>query len=110
MDQTNQQQLQQYLNRPLADLEEELALYAPAERGAADVWAKIAAPVQQRICREWNWCAVRQDARFENDVELAAAVLAVLTTRVLRLPLDVDLLLISAILVKRGLDNFCGCP
>lgn len=110
MNEVDRRRLQQNLNRSLAELEEELALYAPTERGASEVWAKIAAPLRQRICQEWCWCDVRQDARFENDVDLAAAVLVVLTTRVLHLPLDVDLFLISAILVKRGLDSFCHCP
>ena len=102
--------LQQYLNRPLNDLEEELTLYAPAERGPAQIWARVAGPVRQRLCVEWDWCQVRQDARFENDVELATAVLVILSSRVLNLPIPVDLYLISAIVVKRGLDRFCACP
>ena len=101
--------LQQYLNRPLNDLEEELILYAPAERGPAQIWARVAGPVRQRLCVEWDWCQVRQDARFENDVELATAVLVILSSRVLNLPIPVDLYLISAIVVKRGLDRFCAC-
>lgn len=110
MHKPDQHKLQQYLNQPLTDLEEELTLYAPAERGPAEIWARIAAPLRQRICQEWDWCTRRQDARFENDVDLATAVLAILTTRVLILPIPVDLYLISAILVKRGLDQFCSCP
>lgn len=110
MSQTDRLRLQRYLDQPLEALEEQLILYAPAERGPADIWNKIAAPVRQRLCHEWRWCDVRQDARFENDLDLAAAVLVVLSTRALHLPLDVDLFLISAIVVKRGLDRFCGCP
>ena len=102
-------QLQAYLERPLPDLMAELSLYDETTRGPGDVWQKIAGPVRQRICVEWNWCERRQDARFENDYDLAAAVLVVLTTRVLNLPIDVDLVLIAAILVKRGLDAFCDC-
>jgi hypothetical protein len=44
--------LQHYLNRPLTDLEEELTLYAPAERSPAAIWAKIATPLHRRICQE----------------------------------------------------------
>ena len=102
-------QLRQYLERPLPDLMAELALYDDTTRGANEVWQKIAAPVRQRICTEWNWCEVRQDARFENEYDIIVAVSTALTTRVLHLPLDVDLALIAAILVKRGLDSFCGC-
>ena len=102
-------ELQAYLDRPLPDLMAELSLYDDTARGPADIWQKIAGPVRQRICTEWNWCEVRQDARFENDYDLAVAVLAVLTTRVLQLPIDVDMTLITAILIKRSLDAFCGC-
>jgi hypothetical protein len=110
MTEFNQKQAQQYLAMSLAALEEELALYDETARGPADAWRKIAAPVRQRLCDEWRWCEVRQDARFENDYDLYVAVLGALTTRVLHLPLDVDVYLIGAILIKRGLDNFCGCP
>ena len=103
-------QLQTYLERPLPDLMAELSLYDDTSRGPGDTWQKIAAPLRQRICNEWNWCDVRQDARFENDYDLAIVIFTVLSSRVLNLPLDVDLVLISAILVKRGLDTFCGCP
>jgi hypothetical protein len=53
---------------------------------------------------------VRQDARFENDYDILVAIVTVLTGRVLHLPVDVDLVLVATILVKRGLDSFCGCP
>ena len=103
-------QLQAYLDRPLPDLMAELALYDEPTKGPGDTWQKIAAPLRQRLCTEWKWCAVRQEAQFENDYDLLVAVFTVLTSRVLHLPLDVDMALISAILVKRGLDHFCGCP
>ena len=80
MSDIDRQKLERYLARPLPDLEDELALYAPAERGAAEVWAKVVAPVRQRLCVGWDRCRVRQDARFENDVDLAAAVLVALAT------------------------------
>jgi hypothetical protein len=101
--------LREYLERPLPDLMAELALYDDTTRGANKTWQKIAGPVRQRICTEWKWCDIRQDARFENDYDLLVAVASVLTGRVLHLPLDVDLVLVATILVKRGLDSFCGC-
>lgn len=102
--------LREYLERPLPDLMAELALYDDTTKGAGDVWQKIAGPLRQRICTEWQWCEVRQDARFENDYDLLVAVASILTTRVLNLPLDVDMVLVATILVKRGLDSFCSCP
>jgi len=102
--------LQAYLNRPLDDLMAELELYDPASRGPADVWNKVAGPLRQRLCVEWNWCKLRQDARWDDDLNLALAVVAALSEPVLHLPIEADLLLIAAIVVKRGLDVFCGCP
>jgi hypothetical protein len=110
MTQSERRALQAYLDRPLDDLLAELELYDPASRGPADVWNKIAGPVRQRLCVEWDYCAVRQDARWENDLDLAAVVLTALATRVLHLPVAADLALIAVIVVKRGLDVFCGCP
>jgi len=102
--------LQAYLDRPLDDLMAELELYDPTSRGPADVWNKMAGPLCQRLCEEWDYCRVRQDARWENDLDLAVAVLGVLSSRVLHLPIPADLALITTIVVKRGLDAFCACP
>lgn len=102
-------QLQTALARPLTDLESELELYAPASRGAAEVWEKISEPLRQRICVEWDYCHVRQDARWADELELAIILLGVLSERALNLPFPVDLATVTAILVKRGLDAFCKC-
>ncbi len=51
---SNTAELQAYLNRPLADLLEELSLYAPAERSADQVWAKIARP--GKVANEFQTC------------------------------------------------------
>lgn len=110
MTQPDRRALQAYLDRPLDDLTAELELYDPASRGPADVWNKIAGPVRHRLCVEWGYCAVRQDARWDDDLTLALAVTAALAQPVLHLPITVDLLLLAAIVVKRSLDVFCGCP
>lgn len=105
----DRRKLQTYLARPLADLESELELYAPTSRGAAEVWEKISGPLRQRLCVEWDYCRVRQDAIWSDDLSLALIVLGVLTEKALNLPFPVDLVAVSAILVKRGLDVFCSC-
>ena len=110
MTETDRRTLQAYLNRPLDDLMAELELYDPASRGPADVWNKVAGPVRQRLCVEWGWCKVRENPRWENDLDLVVAVFGVLSARVLHLPIPADLALIATIVVKRGLDVFCGCP
>ena len=110
MNDADRRQLQAYLSRSEDDLLDELAMYDASTRGAADTWAKVAGPLRQRLCVEWNWCRVRQDSRFENDLDLAVVVLGVLADRVLQLPVPAELPLIAAIVVKRGLDALCGCP
>ncbi len=102
--------LQAYLNRPLDDLMEELELYDPASKGPAEVWNKIAGPLRQRLCVEWGYCTVRENPRWEDDVDLAMVVFTVLASRALHLPIPADLALVATIVVKRGLDAFCGCP
>ena len=98
--------LQAYLDRPLDDLTAELSLYDPTSRGVADVWQKLAGPLDQRLCVEWDYCQVRKTARFENDLDLVVAVLTALTTQVLALPIAAELPLIAGIVLKRGLDVF----
>ena len=102
-------QLQAYLDRPLPDLMAELALYDDTMRGASETWQRVAGPVRRRICEEWNWCEIRQDARFENKYDLALALVTTLSVRTFHIPLDIDAVLIAAILVKLGLDAFCDC-
>lgn len=109
MTDAERRQLQDYLNCSEAELLAVLELYDAASKGGGDTWARIAGPLRQRLCVEWNWRQVRQDARFDDDLALAAAVLGALAARTLDLPIPADLVLLSAIVVKRGLDALCGC-
>ena len=108
MTDAERRQLQSYLSRSQADLLAELEQYDAASKGAGDTWAKVAGPLRQRLCVEWNWPQVRQDARFDDDLTLAVAVVGVLAAHTLDLPVHADLLLLSALVVKRGLDALCG--
>ena len=110
MTDTDRHALQAYLNLPLDELMAELELYDLASKGPAEVWNKVAGPLRQRLCVEWDWCNKRQDARWDDKLTLTLAVAAKLSEPVLHLPIEADLLLIAAIVVKRGLDVFCGCP
>jgi hypothetical protein len=110
MAEPNPATLQAYLARPLDDLMAELELHDPASRGPAEVWNKIAGPLRQRLCVEWGYCTVRENPRWEDDLDLAMAVFSVLASRAFRLPIPADLALVATIVVKRGLDVFCGCP
>ncbi len=105
--------VQRYLDQPLDDLLEELALYreqasgGPA-RGASDAWDKLAPALRRRVCVEWNWCERRQDARTEESVTLVTLVsqIVIPEAQVWQVPA----VLIAVILVKKGLDAFCQCP
>jgi hypothetical protein len=65
--------------------------------------------VRQRLCVEWRWCKLRQDARWDDKVTLALAVASALSQSALHLPFPADLTLIAVIGVKMGLDWLCGC-
>ncbi len=90
------------------DLLDELSVY-DSTKGLGDVWQKIAGPVRMRLCDEWRWCELRQDARFDDNLALGLAVASAQAQPVLNLPFPADLALITAIMVKMGLDEFCGC-
>jgi len=107
----DRQRAEQYLNQPLPELMDELALYDDTYRGASDVWERVAAPLRQYICSEgWDWCKKRQDARFENKLDLAVAVGIALSEQSFQTSLDVENILLAVIAVKIGLDSFCDCP
>jgi len=40
----------------------ELELYDLVSKGPAEVWNKVAGPVRQCLCVEWDYCSKRQDA------------------------------------------------
>jgi hypothetical protein len=101
--------MQALLDRPLDELLEELDLYAPTRKGLGSTWKDIEAAVRQRLCVEWRWCELRQDARWDDKVTLALAVASALSQPVLQLPFPADLTLIAVIGVKMGLDWLCGC-
>ncbi len=101
--------MQAYLDRPLDELLEELDLYAPTRKGLGSTWKGIEVAVRQRVCDEWRWCELRQDARWDDKVTLVLAVASALSQPVLRLPFPADLSLIAVIVVKTGLDRFCNC-
>ena len=105
---TDPRTMQAYLDRPLADLLDELSVY-DTTRGTGDIWQKIAGPVRTRLCDEWRWCELRQDARWDDKVTLALAVASALSLPVLHLPFPADLALIAVIVVKMGLDRVCDC-
>ena len=109
MDDSDRRKLQAYLARPLDDLMSELELYDPTARGPAEVWEKVEGPLRRFICVDMDYCKVRLDPRLDDDLTLAAALVSWLAEGALSLPIPADKVLLAVILVKRGLDAFCGC-
>jgi len=109
MTEINREHLRAYLDCPLDDLEQELALYDLTSRGPAETWNKVAAAVRVWLCDDWGWCRARRENDFAELYDLALAVAVVLSRHIAEMPLDADECLIAAILVKRGMDRFCGC-
>ncbi len=59
----------------------------------------------QKVCKEWQFCLRRHDPEIADTVNLVAAIMDVVVT----LHLGFPAVLISTILVKKGLTAFCGC-
>lgn len=104
-------EIQRYLDRPLADLQQEFDLYAEAAtgtmKGPGTAWDKIVPLLKQKICVEGNWCERRQDARFDDPTNVILAVMSMIDNEAIRIVAPTAL--IAVILFKRGLDRFCGC-
>ena len=104
-------EIQRYLDQPLDDLMQEFDLYAESASGAmkgpGTAWEKITPALKQKICVEGNWCKRRQDARFDDPMNVALAVAAMIDNESIRIVAPAAL--IAVILFKRGIDRFCGC-
>jgi len=57
------------------------------------------------ICRKWNFCQKRRQIEFQNNVVLVIAIADLISG----LALKVSPFIIAALLVKKGLNKFCGC-
>ena len=100
MTSTDPREMQALLDRPLDELLEELDLYDADPRA---IWLGLGRhrrPRPPTPLRRMGLVRDRQDARFENDVDLAMVVVGVLSVHVLNLPFGVDASLIAAIVVK----------
>jgi hypothetical protein len=76
-------------------------------KGPGTAWEKIVPALRQRICVEGNWCERRQDARFDDPMNIILAVVAMIDNETIRVVAPATL--IAVILFKRGIDKFCGC-
>ena len=78
-----------------------------AVRGPAEVWEKLVPRLRTRLCDEWSWCERRQDARLEEPLALATLIVEIIQPAIPDWSVPAGL--IAVILVKKGLDVFCGC-
>jgi hypothetical protein len=88
------------------DAEDALYSFSAARAAGEQLLQRVSGALHQSICDDWGYCERSRTASFRDDVELAVAVGAVLTTVIGSLPVSV----VAAILVKRGLNAFCECP
>jgi hypothetical protein len=106
-------EIQRYLNQPLDDLMQEFDLYAQQAGGTmrepGSAWEKIVPALKHKVCAEdeWNWCERRQDARFDEPVNIIALLAGIVAPSAGQW--GVPAALIAVILFKRGIDQFCGC-
>jgi hypothetical protein len=99
---------QRYLARDLDDLLSELASYYPTPReGGREVFQRIRKRLHQKICVEWDYCTKRRSPTWQDQIDLVVAVSDTLVG--LKLGAPVPVVLVAAILVKIGLNNFCNC-
>jgi hypothetical protein len=61
--------------------------------------------LHQKICGEWNLCAKIADPRWDDGVQLAAALGDVVST----VAVGVPPLTIASLIVKIGARSFCRC-
>lgn len=70
-----------------------------------DWFTANAARIHELVCVKWQYCIKREEGRFNDQVSFVASlsdVVAVLT-------MGVPPVLLATILLKLGLDKFCGC-
>jgi hypothetical protein len=81
--------------------------YVPGEEYemGLKVLASIKDKLYQAICIEWKFCEKIKDPKFNEDVNLVAILMDVVSSVVVGFPP----ILITTILVKRGLNKFCDC-
>lgn len=103
----NQRQAEEYLKRPLPDLIQQLEISVDVVRGES-AWDRIRASAHRTVCRDWDWCKQRENPRLNNEIDLITALFAVVATA-MHLPYGADVMLVTVILFKYGLNNLCDC-
>jgi hypothetical protein len=87
------------------DADDALHSFESARQWGENVMQRLSASLSTCICDEWNYCKRRKTQKFGDDVSLAVEIANLIFKIVGAYPVAV----IASILVKKGLDAFCGC-
>jgi len=74
------------------------------EKGEKE-FSKIEQILFNKICIEWGYCKQLQKQTFKENENLIIAILDIVSSLTIGFPPT----LITAILLKKGLKNFCSC-
>ena len=61
--------------------------------------------LKRKICEEWDQCSKRNDPNLQDTVNLIATIADVICNITFGFPP----ILIATIIVKKGINSFCGC-
>lgn len=86
--------------------EETFEFSAEGQRAAGlRIFNRLRGRLYEIVCVEWNYCRRRHDPDLQDTIALVAAVSDIIVSACGMIPS----VLISVLLVKKGLNNFCGC-
>jgi hypothetical protein len=63
------------------------------------------AKLRDKICREWDYCSKRKQKRWQDTGALGVAIADLIVAATGGVPP----LAVTALLIRIGLDEFCGC-
>jgi len=87
-----------------SDSDELYSFEAARAKGEAMI-AEWSESLGQAICEEWGYCERRSKMDFDDNITLAVAIADVILSAIGTAPVAI----VAAILVKKGLNRFCGC-
>lgn len=81
--------------------------FAPeGQREAGRTWfAAVRGRLEHKLCEEWQMCKMLGDANFQDATNLVLVIGDAVTT----VTTGVPPFLVSSIIVRMGVRNFCGC-
>ena len=87
--------------------EHEHTLFAPTgqEDAGKGYFESKVGELRKAVCEDFDWPSKRSDTSFNDTVTLVAAIADAISSVVVGVPPFI----IASLLVKRGLDYFCGC-